>query len=112
MKELKNPRTQEFKNEFVGRHGRQFKTCSLEEAVRKCTSLPARQYGLADRGVIRKNAKADLVLFDADTICDRASFAQPFQYPEGVHSVIINGVPMWQNGEYHISQRPGEVIGR
>lgn len=97
---------------FIGRHVRQYKTFSLEEAVRKCTSLPARQYGLADRGVIRKNAKADLVIFDADTICDRASFSEPFQYPEGIHSVIINGVPVWQNGEEHINQRPGEIIRR
>ncbi|MFO7964212.1 MAG: amidohydrolase family protein [Desulfobacterales bacterium] len=96
---------------FVGRHVREFKTFSLEEAVRKCTSLPAGQYGLADRGVLRENAKADLVIFDANTICDNATFTEPFKYAQGIQFVIVNGIPVWQNGEYKIHEGPGEVIG-
>ena len=96
---------------FIGRHVREFKTFSLEEAVRKCTSLPAGQYGLVDRGVIRENAKADLVIFNADTLCDKATFAKPFQYAAGIHFVIVNGIPLWQNGVYGIHEGPGGVIG-
>lgn len=68
---------------------------TLESAVRKMTSLPADRFGLLDRGRIVDGAWADLVLFDADTVEDRATFAFPHSYPTGVHVVIVNGIVSW-----------------
>jgi len=97
---------------FLGRHVRQWQTFSLEEAVRKSTSLPAGQLGLADRGVIREGAHADIVIFDPERIDDKASFAKPFQYSEGVETVIINGAPIWHEGRFSKGKPSGRVIRR
>lgn len=97
---------------FLGRHGRDWATFSLEEAVRKCTSLPARQLGLPDRGVLREGAFADIVIFDRDKINDKAAFARPFLYPEGIETVIINGAPVWFDGQYRADSPAGHVITR
>jgi N-acyl-D-amino-acid deacylase len=97
---------------FLGRHVRKWETYTLEEAVRKCTSLPAAQLGLKGRGVIQDGASADIVIFDADRIIDKASFAEPFQYAEGVETVIINGVPVWHEGRYRLDAAAGQVIRR
>jgi N-acyl-D-amino-acid deacylase len=95
---------------FLGRHAREWETFPLAEAIRKCTSLPARQFGLKDRGVIRENAWADLVVFDPGTVRDTASFAAPYQYPQGIETVIVNGVPVWNAGEYRVDERAGVVL--
>jgi N-acyl-D-aspartate/D-glutamate deacylase len=95
---------------FLGKHARDWETFSLPEAVRKCTSLPAQQLGLKDRGVIREGAYADLVVFDSKTVNDTASFAKPYQFPRGIETVIINGRPVWHQGKYHQSDRPGMVL--
>lgn len=97
---------------FLGRHVREWKTFSLEEAVRKSTSLPARQLGLKDRGVIKEGAHADVVIFDPDRIIDKASFAEPYQYSEGIETVIINGTPVWHEGRYRSDAPAGQVIRR
>jgi N-acyl-D-aspartate/D-glutamate deacylase len=91
---------------------RQWKTFTLEEAVRKATSLPAAQYGLPDRGRIETGHRADLVLFDPEKIIDRASFEQPYRYPEGIETVIINGVPVWHEGRFDAEAAAGEVLTR
>jgi N-acyl-D-amino-acid deacylase len=97
---------------FLGRHVRQWETFTLEDAVRKSTSLPAAQLGLDGRGVIQEGAHADVVIFDPDKILDKASFARPYQYPEGIETVIINGVPVWHEGRYHANRPAGQVIRR
>ncbi len=84
---------------------------SMEEAIRKMTSLPARRLGLKNRGVIRQGAIADLVIFDPNTIMDNATFLEPHQYPSGVNYVMVKGVMVIRDGEY-TGERPGEVLRR
>jgi len=93
----------------LGRYVREEKVLSLEEAVRKMTSLTAERFGLTDRGVIREGAWADLVLFDAQTVADRATFTDPHQYPVGIPYVIVNGVVVIDDGE-HTGALPGQVL--
>ena len=69
----------------------QDKVLGLEEAVRKMTSLPARTFGLARKGVIKPGFDADIVIFDPEKITDRSTFENPSQKPEGVEWVIVNG---------------------
>jgi N-acyl-D-aspartate/D-glutamate deacylase len=97
---------------LLGRHVREWKTLNLETAVRKCTALPASQMGIADRGVLRRGAFADVVIFDPDTIIDRGSFADPYQYPDGIETVIINGSPVWHEGAFNQDEPAGRVLRR
>ena len=76
---------------FLGRYVREFKVVPLEEGVRKMTSLPASVLGLKDRGRIGEGMKADLVLFDPDTVIDRSTIKDPTAAPEGIPYVIVNG---------------------
>jgi N-acyl-D-aspartate/D-glutamate deacylase len=62
------------------------------------TSLPAQRLGLRDRGLLRKGYFADIVIFDPETVLDRATFEDPLQYPVGVESVIVNGEVTVENG--------------
>ena len=75
----------------LGRYVRELKIVTLEDAIRKMTSLPAQTFNLRDRGQIREGFAADLVIFDPATVADKATFAQPHQYAEGFSSVIVNG---------------------
>ncbi|WP_425259249.1 N-acyl-D-amino-acid deacylase family protein [Rubrivivax sp. RP6-9] len=70
----------------------------LETAVHRMSGLTAARWGLADRGVVAPGAAADLVLFDADRIADRATYALPAQPAEGIFAVWVNGVLAWQGG--------------
>jgi dihydroorotase/N-acyl-D-amino-acid deacylase len=81
----------------------------LEEAVRKMTSLPAARVGLTDRGLVRPGMKADLTVFDPATIRDRATFARPHAYAEGVSFVLVNGVVVVDEGRVS-GARPGRVL--
>lgn len=83
----------------LGRYVRERRLMPLAEALRKMTSLPAARLRLADRGRIATGLAADVVVFDPDTIADRATFELPFQYPEGIAAVIVNGVIALRNGE-------------
>lgn len=89
--------------EFV-RAERQLK---LSEAIRKMTSFPAQRLGLRDRGVLRDGMKADVVVFNPDTVKAPATFRQPKQYPVGIPYVIVNGRPVIDNG-----QNTGATPGR
>jgi N-acyl-D-amino-acid deacylase len=73
------------------------------------TSLTAERYSLVDRGVIREGAYADLVLFDPQSVNDQATFADPLQYPVGIPYVLVNGVPVIDNGG-HVGALPGRVL--
>ncbi|MDQ3755144.1 MAG: D-aminoacylase [Acidobacteriota bacterium] len=75
----------------LGRYVRELKLISLEDAIRKMTSLPAQTFKLRDRGLVREGMAADLIIFDETKINDRATFEQPHQYPVGISHVIVNG---------------------
>jgi N-acyl-D-aspartate/D-glutamate deacylase len=84
---------------------------TLEDAVRKMTSLNAAKAGLADRGLVRPGARADLVIFDLERIIDRSTYDDPFQYPEGIEHVIVNGQVVLDGGR-HSGARPGRALRR
>jgi len=75
----------------LGKYVRELKIITLEDAIRKMTSLPAQTFGLKDRGLIREGLAADLVVFDENVIADKSTFEQPHQYAEGFSAVIVNG---------------------
>lgn len=93
----------------LARYVRERGVLSLEEAVRKMTSLPADRMGLADRGRIAEGAFADLVVFDPDTVEDLATFEDPHQYPAGIPWVVVNGVVTVEDGAF-VDLRPGRVL--
>ncbi len=82
---------------------------TLEDAVRRMTSLPARTFGFSDRGIIRPGMVADLVLFDPDRVTDVATFTDPHQYSEGFDYVIVNGVATVADGDI-TDERPGRFV--
>ncbi len=82
---------------------------TLEEAIRKMTSLPAARLGLADRGLVRPRMKADLVVLDPATVRDLATFEKPHQYAQGVSLVVVNGQVVL-DGERMTGVRPGRVL--
>ena len=93
----------------LGRYVREEKVLSLEEAVKKMTSVTAERFGLSDRGVVHEGAWADLVLFNAQTVADRATYTDPHQYPEGIPYVVVNGVVVIDQCE-HTGALPGQVL--
>ena len=93
----------------LGKYVREEHVLSLEQAVHKMSGLTAEQMHIGDRGLIREGMAADLVIFDPDTIADKATFTDPFQYAIGVSTVIVNGRLVLDNGQ-HTGQRPGVVI--
>ncbi len=95
----------------LGHYVRDLKIITLEDAIRKMTSLPAQTFGLNDRGFIREGFAADLVIFDENTVRDRATFDQPHQYAEGFSAVIVNGRIVF-DGEKMTVERPGRPLRR
>ena len=93
----------------LGRYVRERKVISIEEAVRKMSSLPAQHFRLTDRGVIAIGKVADLVLFDPATVNDTATFEKPHAYPVGIPHVFVNGIAVVRNGE-HTGATPGVVL--
>ncbi|QIB64589.1 amidohydrolase family protein [Kineobactrum salinum] len=84
---------------LLGRYVREWGALDLEEAVHKISGLPARYLKLADRGLLREGAIADVVVFDPETIIDRATWAEPTLYAEGVEHVFIGGEAALSHGE-------------
>ena len=93
----------------LGRFVRENKWFSLEEAIRKMSAMPAARLRLKDRGLIKKGMKADLVLFDADKVIDRATFAEPQTFSEGITSVFVNGIRVWDGGKI-TSNLSGQIL--
>jgi N-acyl-D-amino-acid deacylase len=84
---------------------------TLPEAVRKMTSLPAQRLGWKDRGTLRQNAVADMVLFNPATVIDRSTFADPFALPAGIEKVFVSGELVWSAGK-PTGARPGKIIAK
>ena len=84
---------------LLGHYVRDRKAMALEAAVHKISGLPAGKLGLADRGVLRVGAVADVVVFDPGSVADRATFDDPHQYPVGIPHVVVCGVHTIRDGE-------------
>ena len=94
---------------LLGKYVREEKVISLAEAVRRLTSLPATNLGLDHRGFLKVGMFADVVVFDPQTIADRATFENPHQLAVGVRDVFINGAQVLKNGE-HTGVKPGRAL--
>jgi dihydroorotase/N-acyl-D-amino-acid deacylase len=95
----------------LGHYVRDEHVLTLEQGVHKMTGMPAARLGLRDRGVLRDGAAADVVVFDADRIGDRATFAEPHQYAVGMDVVLVNGVPAVLGGKF-TDARAGRILRR
>lgn len=95
----------------LGRYVRERQTITLAEAVRRMTGAPAQKLRLQDRGFLREGMKADVVVFDPETIIDRATYENPFQYAHGVEWVLVNGV-IAQTPQGLSRERAGRVLLR
>ena len=93
----------------LGRYVRERKVLTLEEAVRRMTSLPASRFRIMDRGLLRPGMKADIAIFDPATVADKSEFAKPHQYSVGFYSVIVNGKVVLQDQKM-TQARPGRVL--
>ncbi|HVQ38573.1 MAG TPA: D-aminoacylase [Pyrinomonadaceae bacterium] len=93
----------------LGHYVRELRLISLEDAIRKMTSLPAQTFGFRDRGMVREGFAADLTIFDDKTVADRATFDQPHQFPVGISYVMVNGEVVLANGQM-TAARPGVAV--
>jgi dihydroorotase/N-acyl-D-amino-acid deacylase len=94
---------------ILGRYVREAKLLSIEDAIRKMTSLPAQRVGLKERGILKTGFYADVVVFDPATVIDKATFENPHQYSAGIHLVLVNGQPVWKEGVFG-GNFPGRVL--
>jgi len=86
---------------------------SLEDAVRKLSGYPSERFGLTERGVVREGYFADLVVFDSETVTDRATYEDPHQFAAGIDHVLVNGAAVVRDGvpvEDLPSPRPGRAL--
>jgi len=93
----------------LGRFVRQWNVLSLEAAVHKITAAPANRMGLTDRGLLREGLKADITVFDPETIIDRETYHDPHQFPAGIVHVAVNGRLVVEGGR-QLDDRPGDVL--
>jgi dihydroorotase/N-acyl-D-amino-acid deacylase len=104
-----HPRNYGTFSRVLGRYVRELKVLSVEDAVRKMSAFPAQRLGLADRGVLREGLKADIAVFNPDTVRDLATFERPHKYSEGVSLVLVNGQVVFENGAV-TAARPGRIL--
>jgi dihydroorotase/N-acyl-D-amino-acid deacylase len=93
----------------LGRYVRERHTLTLEDAVHRMSGLPATRLKLYDRGLLRPGMKADVVVFDAATVADKAEYVRPHQYAVGFKDIVINGKVVIAGGEL-TAERPGRVL--
>jgi N-acyl-D-amino-acid deacylase len=95
----------------LGHYSRGLNLFPLEAAVHKMTGLPAKTFGLQDRGVLKPGMAADITIFDADGVGEAATFTRPIQAAKGIDRVIVNGQVVWHDGKA-TGARPGQVLMR
>lgn len=93
----------------IGVYVREQHLLTLEDAIRKMTSLNAAKIGLQDRGTLRVGSLADITLFDEARVIDRSTYTEPFQYPAGIEYVLVNGKVVLDRGT-HTGARPGKAL--
>jgi len=93
----------------LGKYSRDEGIIPLEEAIRRMTSLPAANIQIRERGQLKEGYYADIVVFDAATVTDHATFPDPHQYATGVEQVLVNGVRVIRDGK-HTGATPGRVV--
>jgi N-acyl-D-amino-acid deacylase len=98
-KGMSHPRSYGTNARVLGRYVREQKVISLEEAIRRMTSLAAQKFQLKDRGLLKEGMAADIVLFDEKEVSDRATFEQPHQYSVGFKYILVNGKVVVDNGQ-------------
>jgi N-acyl-D-amino-acid deacylase len=108
-KDVPHPRGYGNHSRVLGRYVRELGVLTLEEAVRKMTLLPATVFRIADRGMIRPGAWADIAVFDPAIVADRATFENPHQYAVGMRWVLVNGITVVEN-DACTGGRPGRAI--
>jgi N-acyl-D-amino-acid deacylase len=106
---MPHPRTYGTNARVLSRYVREQKIISLEEAIRRMTSLAAQKFQLKDRGQLKEGMAADIVVFDEATVKDNATYEQPHQYSSGFKYVIVNGVVVIDDGK-HNGVRSGKVL--
>ena len=109
LKSSTHPRAYGNFSRLLGRYVRDEKLVTLQDAVRRLTSLPAANLGIRDRGSLKVGYHADLAIFDPATITDHATFETPQRYATGMRHVLVNGVPVLRNGE-HTGAKPGRFV--
>ncbi len=108
-KEKSHPRAWGSAPRILGKYVREEKVLTLEEAVRKMTSLPASRMRFTDRGIVRAGFAADLVAFDPQTVRERSTYADPLHYSEGLPYVVVNGKLVVDGGRI-TDERPGRIL--
>ena len=108
-KDVPHPRGYGNNARVLGRYVRELKVLSLEEAVRKMTSLPAGQFQLAGRGKLQEGFAADIAVFDAAKVDSASTYKDPHHYAVGFVHVLVNGVPVIRDGE-HTGAKPGRAL--
>ena len=108
-KGIPHPRTYGTNARVLGRYVRELKIISLEEAIRRMTSLPAQKFNLSDRGLLREGMAADILLFDENKVGDAATYIQPHQFSVGIPYVIVNGQVVIDGGK-HTGIRSGQSL--
>jgi N-acyl-D-amino-acid deacylase len=96
---------------ILGKYVREEGVLTLEDAVRRMTSFPAQRLGLTDRGLLKAGMWADIVVFDAEHVIDKATYLEPHQFPEGIIHVLVNGRIVVKN-ERQTGELPGKVLRR
>jgi len=93
----------------LGKYVREEKIISLEEAIRRMTSLPAQKFQLKNRGLLKEGYAADIVIFDPGKVKDMSVYENPHKYAVGFHYVLVNGKITFENG-VHTGERNGQVV--
>jgi N-acyl-D-amino-acid deacylase len=96
---------------ILANYVREERRFSLEEGIRKMTSFPAQRLGISDRGLLRDGMKADITVFDPNTVSAPTTMADAKQFPQGIGHVIVNGQSVVENG-VHTGATPGRALRR